>query len=146
VRKVLKLTIIYATIVMGFAFAIGEGIPRLLVQIFTDDEELISQSIIGLRMTVLLFPVVGFQMVASNFFQSIGKASTAVLLSASRQLLILIPLLAILPNYLGTLGVWISMPISDGLATILSTFLLTKEMKKFRTLQDKPFSLEEKQK
>ena len=146
VRKVLKLTIIYATIVMGFAFAVGEGIPRLLVQIFTNEEDLISQSVIGLRMTVLLFPVVGFQMVASNFFQSIGKASTAVLLSASRQLLILIPLLAILPNYFGTLGVWISMPISDGLATILSTFLLTKEMKKFRTLQDKPFSLEEKQK
>ncbi len=80
-------------------------------------------------------------MVTSNFFQSIGKAPTAVLLSASRQLLLLIPLLAILPNYLGTLGVWISMPISDGLSTILSFVLLKREMKKFSKLEDKPFNL-----
>lgn len=142
VRRVLGLTITFATIVMLFAFAVGECFPRLMVQIFTDDEELIAQSIVGLRLVVALFPVVGFQMVASNFFQSIGKAPMAVLLSASRQLLILIPLLIILPNIFGTFGVWISLPISDGLSTILAFFLLKKEMKKFSQLEDKPFTLE----
>ena len=141
VRKVLKLTILFGILVMTVAFALGETIPGLLVKMFTNDEELITQSTLGLRITVIIFPLVGFQMVTSNFFQSIGKAPTAVLLSASRLLLILIPLLAILPNYLGTLGVWISMPISDGLSTILSFILLKREMKKFKKLEDKPFSL-----
>ncbi len=143
VKKVLRLTILFATSVMTIAFIVGECIPGLMVKIFTDEPELISQSIIGLRIMVIIFPVVGFQMVASNFFQSIGKAPMAVLLSASRQLLILIPLLAILPNYFGTLGVWISMPISDGLSTILAFFLLKREMKKFNKLEDKPFTLTE---
>ena len=141
VRKVLKLTIIYGILVMTIAFALGETIPGLLVKMFTNDEELIAQSTLGLRITVIIFPLVGYQMVTSNFFQSIGKAPTAVLLSASRQLLLLIPLLAILPNYLGTLGVWIAMPISDGLSTILSFILLKREMKKFRKMEDKPFTL-----
>lgn len=143
VKKVLRLTILFATSVMTVAFIVGECMPGLMVKIFTDEPELISQSIVGLRIMVIIFPVVGFQMVASNFFQSIGKAPMAVLLSASRQLLILIPLLAILPNYFGTLGVWISMPISDGLSTILAFFLLKREMKKFNKLEDKPFTLTE---
>ncbi len=145
VRKTLKITIISATTVMVFAFIIGESIPYYLVRLFTDDEELIKHSVIGLRIAVATFPIVGFQMVTSNFFQSIGKSLMAVILSASRQVLILIPLLIVLPPFLGSLGVWWSMPISDALASILSFILLRREMKTFGKLEDKPFELVEPQ-
>ena len=145
VRKTLKITIISATTVMVFAFIIGESIPYYLVRLFTDDEELIKHSVIGLRIAVATFPIVGFQMVTSNFFQSIGKSLMAVILSASRQVLILFPLLIVLPPFLGSLGVWWSMPISDALASILSLILLRREMKTFGKLEDKPFELVEPQ-
>lgn len=145
VRKTLNITILSATTVMIIAFLVGEFAPYYLVRIFTDDAELIKNSIIGMRITVAMFPIVGFQMVSSNFFQSIGRSTLAVFLSASRQLLILVPLLIILPPIYGALGVWCAMPISDAMAAILSLVVLRKEMKKFKKLEDKPFELVEPQ-
>jgi len=145
VRKTLNITILSATTVMIIAFLVGEFAPYYLVRIFTDDAELIKNSIIGMRITVAMFPIVGFQMVSSNFFQSIGRSTLAVFLSASRQLLILVPLLVILPRIYGALGVWCAMPISDAMAAILSFIVLRKEMKKFKKLEDKPFELVEPQ-
>ncbi len=139
VKAILRFTIIMATIVTSLAFVIGESIPYYLTRMFTDDEELIEKSIVGFRIIVSLFPIVGFQMVVSNFFQSIGKAKMAIILSATRQMIFLIPLLIILPPLWGAYGVWWSMPISDGISTIVAFFLLKKEMKKFSKLQDKPF-------
>jgi len=139
VRSILRFTIIMAVTVTTFAFIIGESIPYYLTRMFTDDEELIEKSIIGFRITVSLFPIVGFQMVASNFFQSIGKAKMAIIVSATRQMIFLIPLLILLPPILGSDGVWWSMPISDGISTIVAFFLLKKEMKKLNKLEDKPF-------
>lgn len=139
VRGILRFTIIMATCVTSLAFVIGESIPYYLTRMFTDDQELIEKSIIGFRITVAFFPIVGFQMVTSNFFQSIGKAKKAVILSSTRQMLFLIPLLLILPPLWGTNGVWWSMPIADAIATIVAFLLLRKEMKQFNTLKDKPF-------
>ncbi|MCQ2960535.1 MAG: MATE family efflux transporter, partial [Bacteroidales bacterium] len=139
VRSILRFTIIMAVTVTTFAFIIGESIPYYLTRMFTDDEELIEKSIIGFRITVSLFPIVGFQMVASNFFQSIGKAKMAIIVSATRQMIFLIPLLIILPPLLGSDGVWWSMPISDGISTVVAFFLLKREMKKLNKLEDKPF-------
>ena len=99
VRKVLKMTILSATCVTTFAFLVSESIPYYVARLFTTDEELIRIAIRGLRICSAAFPIVGFQMVASNFFQSIGKASKAVILSSTRQLLLLIPLLLILPAH-----------------------------------------------
>ncbi len=138
VRQVLKFTIICATCVTTFAFVVSETIPYYMARLFTSDEQLIELTIMGLRTCCVAFPVVGFQMVASNFFQSIGKAPMAVLLSSTRQLLMLIPLLLILPNYFGTQGVFASIPISDLLSSILAFILLWHEMKRFSKLKDKP--------
>lgn len=139
VRAILKFTIVMATIVTSLAFVIGETIPYYLTRMFTDDQELIDKSIVGFRIIVSMFPIVGFQMVTSNFFQSIGKAKKAIILSATRQMIFLIPLLIILPPIMGTYGVWWSMPISDALSTLAAFILLRMEMKQFKTLQDKPF-------
>ena len=93
VNKVLKLTIIYATAVTTFGFLVGMLVPDWVVGIFTSDTELIALSSKGLRITVMFFPIIGFQMVTSNFFQSIGMAGKAIFLSLTRQMLILLPCL-----------------------------------------------------
>ena len=110
----------------------GMFIPQLAVSIFTTHEELVNISAKGLRIVVMFFPIVGFQMVTSNFFQSIGMASKAIFLSVSRQVLILIPCLLILPQFYGQLGVWISMPISDLIASLIAGTMLWWQFKQFR--------------
>ncbi len=139
VRKVLKLTILAATCVTSFAFIVSESIPYYVARLFTTDEELIGVAIRGLRICAAAFPIVGFQMVTSNFFQSIGKASMAVVLSSTRQLLLLVPLLLILPSHFKTVeSVLVCMPISDALSSIIAFILLKVEMRKFNRLKDKP--------
>ena len=77
-------------------------------------------------------PIVGYQMVITNFFQSIGMAKISILLSLSRQLLLLLPLLVILPPLFGIDGVWMSMPVSDTLSALLALFMMTRYMRKFK--------------
>lgn len=132
VTKVLKLTIVYATVVTTFGFMVGMAVPRLVVSIFTSDAELIDLSARGLRIIVMFFPIIGFQMVTANFFQSIGMAGKAIFLSLSRQLLILLPCLIVLPHFFGAFGVWISMPVSDLLASIIAAVMLLAQFRKFR--------------
>lgn len=132
VTKVLKITIGYATAVTTFGFLVGMLMPDLVVGIFTSDEELIALSARGLRITVMFFPIIGFQMVAANFFQSIGMAGKAIFLSLSRQLLILLPLLLILPTFYGVDGVWYSMPASDFLASLIAAVMLWWQFRQFK--------------
>ena len=133
VNEVLKLAIWGATVVTTFTFLVGELIPELPVSIFTTDEGLISRAAEGFRIAVLVFPIVGFQMVTSNFFQSIGMANKAIFLSLTRQLLFLLPCLIILPTFMGAAGIWWSMPISDTIASIVAAILLYKQFQAFKT-------------
>lgn len=79
-----------------------------------------------------MFPVVGAQMVITNFFQCIGKVKISIFLSLSRQLLFLLPLLAILPPIFGLDGVWGALPASDLVAVIVAVIMMTIYMKKFK--------------
>ena len=132
VDRVLKLTIIGATCVTTLGFLIGELAPRLAVSVFTDDPELVRLSAEGMRIVFFCFPIIGFQMVTTNFFQSIGMASKAIFLSISRQVLVLIPCLLILPRFYGQLGVGISMPISDLIASLIAGGMLWWQFRQFR--------------
>ena len=132
VSQVLKLTIIFATVVTTSGFLMGMLIPDLVVSIFTSDEELIAISARGLRIVVMFFPIIGFQMVTSNFFQSIGMASKAIFLSLTRQMLFLLPALIILPRFFGAAGVWYSMPVSDLLASLVAMVMLVSQFRKFK--------------
>ena len=135
VNEVLKLAIWGATAVTTFTFLVGELIPELTVSIFTTDEGLISRAAEGFRISVLLFPIVGFQMVTSNFFQSIGMANKAIFLSLTRQLLFLLPCLIVLPRFMGAAGIWWSMPISDLIASIVAAVLLYKQFQAFKNAE-----------
>ncbi len=132
VNEVLKLAIWGATAVTTFTFLVGELIPELTVSIFTTDKGLISRAAEGFRIAVLVFPIVGFQMVTSNFFQSIGMANKAIFLSLTRQLLFLLPCLIILPTFMGAAGIWWSMPASDLAASIVAAVLLHKQFQAFK--------------
>lgn len=131
VIKVLKLTIICATIVMTAGFLVAMIFPELMVKIFTSDPQLIDLSSKGARLVFLAFPIVGFQIVTSNFFQSLGMAKKAIFLSLSRQLLFLAPCLIFLPRLIGVKGVWLSLPISDIISTIVTIFMLRTLLKQF---------------
>lgn len=133
VDRVLKLTIFCATAIMTLGFLVAELFPRQLVMIFTTDEELIQHSISGMRIVFMMFPIIGFQMVTSNFFQSVGMAGKAIFLSLTRQLLFLLPCLLILPHFFQTNGIWMSMPVADALSSIVSFFMLYSQIKKFKT-------------
>ncbi|WP_178793906.1 MATE family efflux transporter [Bacteroidaceae bacterium] len=132
VDRVLKLTIYGATAVTVTGFLIGELMPELAVSIFTTHEGLLQLSAKGLRIVVMFFPIIGFQMVTSNFFQSIGMASKAIFLSLTRQLLFLVPCLLVLPHFWGSTGIWISMPISDLAASIVAGIMLYRQFKIFK--------------
>lgn len=124
VTQVFKYACIYATIVMSCAFIIGEFCPDAVVRLFTTDETLIRIANEGMRIVVVTYPIVGFQMVTGNFFQSLGMAKKSIFISVTRQLLFLVPLLIILPPIFGTKGVWMSMPIADCIAVLIAAIML----------------------
>ncbi len=130
--KAFKYTVFCAVCITSSGFLLGEIIPKQMVAMFTTDAKLIAISKEGLQIMMLMFPFVGFQMVVSQFFQSIGKAKQAVFLSLSRQMLFLLPFLFILPYFGGTKGVWFSMPASDFLATIVAVVLFGKHYLTYR--------------
>lgn len=134
VLKVLRYTLIGGTAVTTCGFLIGEFFPELCVRMFTSDLDLISRSVDGMRLMLMVFPFVGAQMVTTNFFQSIGQAHKSIFLSLTRQLLFLIPLLIILPPLWGVKGVWLAMPISDAISCVVAGTLLTVQYKKFKKL------------
>ena len=131
VIKVLKISIVCATIIITAGFLVVEIFPHAVASIFTTDDKLIDLTVVGLRYVFIFYPLVGFQMVVSTFFQSIGKPKQAIFISLTRQVIFLIPLLIILPIYWGIDGVWLSMPISDFFSVILVTVLLVKQLKQF---------------
>jgi len=132
VQAVLKKTILYATLIMTVGFAFVELFPEKAASIFTTEQKLIDVAVPGLRWVFLTFPVIGFQIVTSSFFQSIGKSTKAIILSLTRQIIFLIPCLLIFPGIWGINGVWISITISDALSVVLAAGMLWSEYKLFK--------------
>ncbi len=133
-NKALKYTIFLATCVTTIGFIIGEFMPRMVASVFTTDKELIDYAVEGLRIVLFFFPIVGFQMVSSNFFQSIGMTKKAIFMSLTRQVISLIPGLLILPTFFGVKGIWYSMPLSDFLAAFVAGILLINQCRKTNLL------------
>ncbi len=130
VNKVLKYTILLATGVMILAFSVSQLFPHAVASVFTKDDTLINLAVSGLKVVFLCYPIVGFQMVTGNFFQSIGFAKKAIFMSLSRQLLFLLPGLLILPHFYDVKGVWLSFPVADSLSSIIAFFMLMNHYKK----------------
>ena len=139
VKDTLRIAMIAATGIAVFAFVMVETLPEVIVKLFnSSDAGLLDLGKQGLRLGLMALPFVGFQVVAGNFFQSMGKAKIAVVLTLLRQVIILIPLIFLLPNYLGLKGIWLSMPISDFCSAIVVVFILVNHWKKLSALSETP--------
>ena len=131
-KETVTLTAICAIAVTSTGFIICEIFPRTLVMMFTSDESLIEVAAKGLRISFMFYPIVGFQMVTSNFFRSIGYAGTSIFLSLTRQLLFLLPLMFILPHFFGLGGIWASMPAADLISCIVSASMMVYHLRRLK--------------
>lgn len=122
-----------AVVVTSLGSMTGHFFPRQIAAMFMQDEEQIECAVNCLSITTITFWVVGFQIVATNFFQSLGMAGKAVFLSLTRQILFMIPLLLVLPPLYGLDGVWSCFPISDAVATVVAAAMLLWQIKRIKS-------------
>ncbi len=125
-----------ATFITTLGFALIMLFSQKFISIFTNDKELIVLGGYALKYTVLAIPVVGFQVIVSTLFQAIGKPFPALILTLTRQLLFLVPLIIFLPKFFGLNGIWFSSPISDFLSSLLSFYFLFLLYKNFKNKID----------
>ena len=130
VRKVINISITYAsglaTFVLLFILFFADQIPIL----FSKDVAVNTQTPAALKYVFAALPVVGIQLIGAAYFQAIGKALPALLLTLSRQGLIFIPLLFLFSNYYGVNGVWLAFPVADIISTVVTAYFLNREVRK----------------
>jgi len=119
-----------ATAVAVAGFAVVELLDVQIIRLFTSDADLVALGAAGLKIFLAMLPVIGFQIIGVTFFQAIGKPMHSLLLSLSRQLLILIPVLLILPRFVGLQGVWLAGPIADLGSTLLAAALVAAQIRR----------------
>lgn len=130
VKETLKLELIFATLISVGAWICVMLFPGIIVKLFnTNDPKLLEIGVNGIRIFLLMLPIVGFQVVAGNYFQAVGKASTALFLTLLRQVIALIPMLLILPRIFGLNGVWGAMPVADVFSACIAAYFVVREWK-----------------
>lgn len=130
VRETINTAIKYATILATFVFLILMFFPDAITRMFTTDVDVITQTPSAMRWVFAATPIIAVQLIGAAYFQAIGKATPALLLTLTRQGFFFIPLILILPTFFGELGVWVSFPISDVLSTIVTAYFLNREIVK----------------
>lgn len=124
----IKVSCVLGTIIFIGLFIFTEQIAGL----FTKDQSIIKQAAFAMRMVFLSVPFIAIQLIGAAYYQAIGKAMPALLLTLLRMAIVLIPLLFILPQFYGELGVWISFPIADFIATVITAYYLWQAMKRLK--------------
>jgi len=133
VRQLVALSMKTASAIAMLIFIIIMSLTPYIVQAFTKDPILIAQTVPALRLIFLATPLIAVNMIGGAYFQSIGKAVPALLLTLSKQGFFLIPLILILPNYFGVYGAWYAFPIADVGATIVTYVFLRRETRKLKS-------------
>jgi len=133
--EVIRRSVIIATVISLGAFLIILLFARPIVGIFSTDAALISQGTHAIRLIFMALFLIGFQIVGAAIFQAIGKAIPTLILSTSRQILFLIPLVFILPHFFQLNGVWLSFPIADTLSFIITLAMVIPQMREFKKQQ-----------
>jgi putative MATE family efflux protein len=128
VRQTINVAIKYATILATLVFIALMLFPEAITKMFTTDIEVIKQTPNDMRWVFAATPIIATQLIGAAYFQAIGKAIPALLLTLTRQGIFFIPLILILPKFYGELGVWMSFPISDVLSTIVTAIYLRREV------------------
>ena len=129
VRTSINKAVIYAGVVAVFVFSLIMIFPQAIVSVFTDNPEVMKKTPSAMRWVFAALPIIGLQTIGSAYFQAIGKAVPALLLTLSRQGFFFIPLVLILPQYFGIIGVWVAFPLADFLSTVVTGYFLNREIK-----------------
>lgn len=136
VREVFWLTTKWMCLMSVICFLVSEFLTTPAVRLFTEDSVMIEKADNALRLMNLMVWCVGFGMVSGNFFQSLGMVKKSIFLSLTRQLLFLVPLVFLLPLWLGENGVWLAFPVSDFLSVVCAAVLIINILRKFDKLND----------
>uniref|UniRef100_UPI004048A601 MATE family efflux transporter n=1 Tax=Mariniflexile sp. TaxID=1979402 RepID=UPI004048A601 len=129
VRQSINIAIKYAAVLSTGIFIILMVFPEAITRMFTTNVQVIQETPSAMRWVFAATPIIAVQLIGAAYFQSVGKAFPALLLTLTRQGFFFIPLILILPKFYGELGVWISFPISDVLSTIVTAYFLNREVK-----------------
>ena len=129
VKQTINTATIYATLLASFVFIFLVVFPEQIILLFTKDTLVLSKAPSAMRWVFAATPIIAIQLIGAAYFQAVGKAKPALLLTLSRQGFFFIPLILILPKFYGELGVWISFPISDVLSTLITAYFLRREVK-----------------
>ena len=133
-RRTTLVAIVSASTVAVIGFVVAMTFPGAILHVFSTDEVLLSIGTSAMRTVYMGFFVVGFQIIGATMFQALGKARPAFLLSLSRQVLLLIPLILVLPGLFGTTGGWISFPLADLFSFSLTLYFVTREVRRLGQL------------
>ncbi|MGL6184281.1 MAG: MATE family efflux transporter [Clostridium chrysemydis] len=136
VKETVKYASIIATIIVVIGWCTIQFMPQVLIGMFNKDPELVGIATNGLRIYLFMLPVIGFQIISSNYFQAIGKAKISMFLSLLRQVILLIPLMLILPKFLELDGVWLSGAISDFLSAVITGIIFYASVRKLKEPED----------
>lgn len=129
VRESINIAIKYAAILATLIFIVLMFFPEAITKAFTSDAEVIKETPHAMRWVFAATPIIALQLIGAAYFQAIGKATPALLLTLSRQGFFFIPLILILPKFYGEMGVWMSFPISDVLSTLVTAYFLNREIR-----------------
>ena len=130
VRETINTAIKYAMILATLVFVLLMVFPEEITRMFTSDVDVIRKTPSDMRWVFAATPIIAIQLIGAAYFQAIGKARPALLLTLTRQGFFFIPLILILPNFYGELGVWMSFPVSDVLSTFVTAYFLNREIRK----------------
>ncbi|MCM1067827.1 MAG: MATE family efflux transporter [Muribaculaceae bacterium] len=136
-RKAYLLAVAAASVVTVVGALSGLFFPSAIARAFTSDADLIACTDRALSTCLMVFPFVGFQIISTSFFQSIGNATESIIVGLLRQVIFLIPLLILLPREFGVDGVWMSFPTSDAVATIVTLFLILRQFRRLKSRSQK---------
>ena len=128
VKQTIRIAIIYAMVMASLVFVLLIGFPELITRMFTTDPLVIEKTPTAMRWVFAATPIIAIQLIGAAYFQAVGKAIPALLLTLSRQGFFFIPLIFILPLWYGELGVWIAFPVSDILSTLVTAYILYREV------------------
>ena len=130
VKNIINTSILYSSVLATIVFLLIFFYSDLIPQIFSKDIIVSEQTPLALRFVFMALPIIGIQLIGAAYFQAIGKAKPALLLTLSRQGFFFIPLLFLLPPYIGIDGVWLSFPIADLLSTLVTIYFLNRSIRK----------------
>ncbi|RDY29408.1 MATE family efflux transporter [Romboutsia weinsteinii] len=135
-KKAFMMSLAAGTVVLLIGALVIQLCPQVVVRLFNPDQELMGITINGIKKYGLMLPIVPISILGSNYIQSVGKAKEAMLLSLLRQVILLVPMILILPKFMGLDGVWYAQPVSDFIAVIITALILVKEFKSYKKIQD----------